>query len=80
MALSSSRLISSSAAAHAAACLAHDDVEADAEASVAGPGAAAASAAPAIFSATWAGGSPQVKYLSTCFGGNVDARADEPPK
>ena len=52
--------------------LAHDDVQPDAEAELAAPWRPAAALTVSIFSATCAGGSPQVRYLSTVLGRDVD--------
>ena len=54
--------------------LADDDVEADAEAAASARAAAPRPCAGSIFSATSRGGSPQVRYLSTVLGRDVDRR------
>ena len=78
---SSSRQIRSSAARPGfLVALADDDVQADAEADSARPAWRRAARTVAIFSATSAGGSPQVRYLSTCSAATAMPAGDEPPK
>jgi len=59
--------------------LAHDDVQPDAEAETPPLFSASAATRP-IFSATCAGGSPQVRYLSTVSAATTVAASDDPPK
>ena len=44
------------------------------------PSAVASPRIQVSLSATWAGGSPQVRYVSTCRAATGPAAADEPPK
>ena len=60
--------------------LAHDDVQADAEAQLAARLRGELPRPCSIFSATSAGGSPQVRYLSTCSAATSMPAPDEPPK